>query len=80
MAIPIEQLEGMNDDLAAQFRTQGISDSDQLLAASASPADRKALANKLGAKERDVLELANRADLSRIKEGSGALRHPTGNR
>ena len=40
---------------------------DKLLAAAATPADRKALAAKLGVDEKEVLELANRADLARIK-------------
>ena len=53
MAISITKLEGMTDGLAAELKAQGISDSDQLLAASAKPADRKALASKVGAKERD---------------------------
>ena len=73
MAIPVTQLKGMNDGLAAQLKAQGIADSDQLLKASAKPADRKALANKVGAKERDILELANRADLSRVKGVAGVF-------
>ena len=73
MAISITKLEGMTDGLAAELKAQGISDSDQLLAASAKPADRKALASKVGAKERDILELANRADLSRIKGVAGVF-------
>jgi predicted flap endonuclease-1-like 5' DNA nuclease len=63
----------MNDGLAAQLKALGIADSDQLLAASAKPADRKALASKVGAKERDILELANRADLSRVKGVAGVF-------
>ena len=73
MAIPITQLKGIDDDLATQLKAQGIADSDQLLTASAAPADRKALANKTGAKERDILELANRADLSRVKGVAGVF-------
>jgi predicted flap endonuclease-1-like 5' DNA nuclease len=73
MAIPITQLKGINDSLAAQLKAQGISDSDQLLAACAKPADRKALAKQVGAQERDLLELANRADLSRVKGVAGVF-------
>jgi len=73
MAIPIAQIKGMNDTLAAQLKAQGISDSDKLLTASARPADRKALAKQVGAKERDILELANRADLSRVKGVAGVF-------
>jgi len=71
MAISINQLKGINDDLSAALQTQGLSNSDQLLEAASSPAQRKGLAAKLSVPSRDILELANRADLSRIKGVGG---------
>jgi predicted flap endonuclease-1-like 5' DNA nuclease len=71
MAIPIKQLKGMDDALAAKLKAKNIRDSDQYLAATASAKQRKALAKELDVVERDLLELANRADLSRIKGVAG---------
>jgi predicted flap endonuclease-1-like 5' DNA nuclease len=71
MAIPIKQLKGMNDALAAKLKAKEIRDSDQYLAITASAKQRKALAKELEVGERDLLELANRADLSRIKGVAG---------
>ncbi len=71
MAISINQLKGINDELSTALQAQGISNSDQLLEAASSPAQRKALAAKLSVPSRDILELANRSDLSRIKGVGG---------
>ena len=71
MALRSAELFGVREDLAASLKTAGLTDSDKLLAAAATPADRKALAAKLGVDEREVLELANRADLARIKGIAG---------
>jgi predicted flap endonuclease-1-like 5' DNA nuclease len=73
MAISIGKLKGMNADLEAKLKAEGLGDSDKLLAATKAPADRKALAKKIGAGEREILELANRADLSRIKGVAGVF-------
>jgi predicted flap endonuclease-1-like 5' DNA nuclease len=73
MAISIGKLKGMNADLEAKLKTEGLGDTDKLLAATKAPADRKALAKKVGAGERDILELANRADLSRVKGVAGVF-------
>ena len=67
MALRSAELFGVREDLAASLKAAGLTDSDKLLAAAATPADRKALAVKLGVDEKEVLELANRADLARIK-------------
>ncbi len=73
MTIPIKALKGMTDELAAKLSAMGISNSDHLLNATATPKQRRELAKQTGAKERDILELANRADLSRIKGVAGVF-------
>jgi hypothetical protein len=71
MTIPIKQLKGMTGELAAGFKALEIKDSEQLLNAAASAKQRKALAKDLHTEERTILELANRADLSRLKGVAG---------
>lgn len=71
MAIPIKQLKGMTDELAKKLKVKDIRDSGQFLEASASAKQRRALAKELEIGDRDVLELANRADLSRLKGVAG---------
>ena len=73
MAISIGKLKGMNADLEAKLKAEGLGDSEKLLAAAKKPADRKALAKKVGVDDRDILELANRADLSRVKGVAGVF-------
>jgi predicted flap endonuclease-1-like 5' DNA nuclease len=71
MTIAVAKLRGMPANLAAKFRQHGIAKSDQLLAAANTPAERKELAAKVGASPEFILELANRADLSRIRGIAG---------
>lgn len=73
MATPIQDLRGITDAMIAGFKKEGISDSDQLIAAIALPAGRKHWAEKLGVATAEVLELANRADLARIKGIGGVF-------
>lgn len=67
MTLKINQLQGVSVEVAAALRSAGLTDSAKLLAAAAQPAERAQLAERLGMNERSVLELANRADLARIK-------------
>ncbi len=67
MSLPVTQLFGVRDVLSPKLHAAGLHNADQLLAASAHPKDREALAAKLGIDAKQVLELANRADLARIK-------------
>lgn len=67
MALRTKELYGVREDLNARLKAAGLSDSDKILAAAAQPKDRADLAAKLGIDEKEVLELANRADLARIK-------------
>ncbi len=71
MAIPIKQLKGMDDQLAKKLKVKDIRDSGQFLEATASAKQRKALAKELEVNERSILELTNRADLSRLKGVAG---------
>ena len=73
MTTIIDQLRGMSQGLATKLRAHGISNSDQLLEAVRTPADRQALAEALGIEPRAVLELGNRADLARIKGIGGVF-------
>jgi predicted flap endonuclease-1-like 5' DNA nuclease len=67
MTISVRELRGITEELASKLKEAGLSNSEQLLAAAATPAARKALAGQIGAEVGLILELANRADLARIK-------------
>lgn len=67
MRVLTSQLRGMTADLSAKLHMHGLIHSDSLLEAVKTPADRQALAAKVGVNAADILELANRADLARIK-------------
>lgn len=65
--VSISELQGVSPEIGDGLKKLGLNNSDKLLAAAAQPADRDAIAEKLGVDSRAVLELANRADLCRIK-------------
>jgi len=65
--VAVREIRGVQADLEAKLVGMGIKDSDQFLAHAATPAQRRELAAKLGVDQKVVLELANRADLIRIK-------------
>ena len=67
MALKIDELFGVREELAATLRAAGLNDSDKLLAAATTPQQRAELAARLGVDTKEVLELANRSDLARIK-------------
>ncbi len=67
MAVRIDELFGVREELSAKLKAEGLSDSDKLLAVATTPKQREELAAKLGTDSKEVLELANRADLARIK-------------
>ena len=67
----LKALKGMTDSIAATLADKGIKSCEQLLAAVRTPAERKALAADCCVKSRDILELGNRADLSRVKGVAG---------
>ena len=67
MALKITELHGVDDKMAQIIKDAGLEDSDALLKVTGQPKERAELAAKLGMEERAVLELANRADLGRLK-------------
>ncbi len=67
MATSVSTIKGMTPDLAAKLKEQGITNTDHLLEASKTASARRALAQKVGVENSVLLELVNRADLSRIK-------------
>jgi predicted flap endonuclease-1-like 5' DNA nuclease len=71
MTVAIKDLQGATPDLVDQLKEKGITNNEQLLAAAAAPAQRKELASACGCDVRVILELANRADLARVKGVSG---------
>jgi hypothetical protein len=71
MKVRVDELKGATGELAAALKAAGIADSEQLLTAGGQPKGRAGLAAKLGVSERSVLELVNRADLSRIQGVAG---------
>lgn len=71
MSTPVDALEGATATIVAALKGKGIDYSDELLHAAAAPAQRKELAAACGCTAKAILELANRADLARIKGVSG---------
>ncbi len=64
---PIEDVEGIGPTYGKKLRDAGIADTDALLAACKTPADRKALAAKADIADALVLKWANMVDLYRVK-------------
>ena len=71
MPVPVKDLKGATDSLVTKLKGQGIGNAEKLLAAAAKPAGRKDLAAKCGCDTKVILELANRADLSRVSGVAG---------
>ncbi len=67
MPLNVSELEGITPELAKALKTAGLEGSANFLAAAAKPAERKHLAEKFGVEPRAILELANRADLARVR-------------
>ncbi|NLZ33052.1 MAG: DUF4332 domain-containing protein [Firmicutes bacterium] len=67
----IENVEGIGEVIGKKLREAGIKDTDSLLAASATPKQRKDLAEKTGLSEKQILKFANMVDLYRI-DGVGS--------
>jgi predicted flap endonuclease-1-like 5' DNA nuclease len=71
MSVPVSELKGMSPEMAQKLIAMGIKNNEQFLEAAQAPENRKQLAQQLGCETRPVLELANRADLSRVKGVAG---------
>lgn len=72
MPLSLSKIKGMTPQTAQKLKEMAITNSDKLRAAIDTPQERRALAEKLGIAERSLLELGNRADLSRVK-GIGSV-------
>ncbi|MBC3785306.1 DUF4332 domain-containing protein [Spirosoma utsteinense] len=67
MSVTLGELRGVTNAVLNALKGQGLSDSDSLLEATRTPQNRKELATAAGVDPKAILELANRADLARIK-------------
>jgi len=67
MKLAIRELKGMPAELEPKLKQHGIGNSDQLLRAALTPTARQELAKAMGVEAPVILELANRADLARVK-------------
>lgn len=67
MRMNVVELRGMTAGLAETFNVRGVQNSDDLLERALTPKARQELARELGIDTAQVLELANRADLARVK-------------
>jgi predicted flap endonuclease-1-like 5' DNA nuclease len=67
MSLTLGELKGINDVLINLLKAQGLVDSETLLDATRTPRGRKDLAETIGVEGGVILELANRADLARVK-------------
>ena len=63
----IMDVEGIGEKFAAKLKEAGVGSTDALLEAGGSPKGRKALAEKTGITEKQILEWVNHVDLYRIK-------------
>ncbi len=73
MSVQINKFKGISYELKIQLRKQGFNNSDQILEATRTPAGRQSVAESLGVDSQVVLELANRADLARVKGIGGVF-------
>jgi predicted flap endonuclease-1-like 5' DNA nuclease len=63
----IEDIEGIGSVKGKKLRAAGVKGTASLLASAATPKQRKALAEKSGLDEAQILKFANMADLYRVK-------------
>lgn len=71
MPLAIKKLRGMTPELEATLKARGIKTADDLFNATLTPQAREELAAYAGVPVQTILELANRADLARIKGIAG---------
>jgi predicted flap endonuclease-1-like 5' DNA nuclease len=71
MATPVKDLKGITESIIEALKARGITANEPFVEAAASPAQRKELADACGCDANTILQLANRADLARVKGVSG---------
>ncbi len=71
MSLAIGKLRGMTPELEAKLKARGVKDADDLFNAALTRKGREELAAYAGVSPQTILELANRADLARIKGIAG---------
>ncbi len=71
MSLAIGKLRGMTPELVAKLKSRGLKTTDDLFNAAITPKEREELAAFAGVPGQTMLELANRADLARIKGIAG---------
>ena len=71
MPVMITELRGCTDLIAARLAEIGIIDAPALLEQTATPAQRKTLADHVEVETSAILALANRADLARVRGVAG---------
>jgi predicted flap endonuclease-1-like 5' DNA nuclease len=67
MAYPITDIEGIEPDVAAVLKSEGIRTTIGLLRAAKTPKQRLKIAGKIGTDARNVLDWATAADRMRVK-------------
>jgi predicted flap endonuclease-1-like 5' DNA nuclease len=73
MSDPISHLKGITAEVQTKLEAEGIKHTDQLLEHTRTDKQRRELATKVGATAHELKELANRADLMRLKGVGGDL-------
>ncbi len=71
MPLAIQKLKGITPELETKFKTCGLDTAEKLFEAVVTAPHREELAIQMGVPPEVILELANRADLSRIKGIAG---------
>ncbi len=71
MPLKIQKLKGVTPELQAKFKACGLDTAEKLFEAVVTAPQREELAVQLGVPPEVILELANRADLARIKGIAG---------
>lgn len=71
MTTPVTELKGMTAEIADKLKQKGVKTNEQFLEITADPKHRHELAKELGIDDKEVVALAHRADLARVKGVSG---------
>jgi predicted flap endonuclease-1-like 5' DNA nuclease len=73
MSDPIGKIKGLDPEVKTKLEAEGIKDTQQLLEHTQTNKQRSDLAHKVGTTPQALKELANRADLMRLKGVGGDL-------